>query len=86
MICLGTPQISPGSDDVECCAGVRGYSVSGLFLRIYPTGIVISELEYRGATTSPFGTPKGLRMPRQPELDAVLDALQDDFGGLGQGF
>jgi len=70
---------SAGSDDVESCAGLRGCLVRDYFLRIYPTGIVISELEYRAATTSPFGPPKGLRTLQQPRLDAVLDSLQDDF-------
>jgi hypothetical protein len=79
LICLGTPQISP---DQMMSQAAQDYAVTWFrdyFLRIYPTGIVISELEYRAGTTSPFGPPKGLRTPQQPGLDAVLDSLQDDF-------
>jgi hypothetical protein len=68
-----------GSDDVASCAGLPVTWFRDYFWRIYPTGIVISELEYRAGTTSPFGPPKGLRTPQQPGLDAVLDSLQGDF-------
>jgi hypothetical protein len=49
------------------------------FLRRYPTGIVISELEYVGRTTFPIEAPTPLRMPGQPRLNEVLDALSQDF-------
>jgi hypothetical protein len=49
------------------------------FLRKYPTGIVISELEYVGRTTFAIEAPTPLRTPGRPMLNQVLDALSQDF-------
>jgi hypothetical protein len=79
MICLGTPQMSPNKLQSEAA---QLYVVSWFrdyFLRKYPTGIVISELEYVGRTTFAVEAPTPLRMPGQPRLNEVLDALSHDF-------
>lgn len=60
MICLGTPQISPNKLQSEAA---QLYVVSWFrdyFLGKYPTGIVISELEYVGRTTFPIEAPTPL--------------------------
>jgi hypothetical protein len=49
------------------------------FMRKFPTGIVISELEYMGRTTSPSGSPTPLRTFSRPKLNQILDALAHDF-------
>jgi hypothetical protein len=49
------------------------------FMRKFPTGIVISELEYMGRTTSPSGSPTPLRTFGRPKLNQILDALAHDF-------
>jgi len=49
------------------------------FLGRYPTGIVISELEFMGRTTSATEAPTPLRTFGQPRLNAILDALAHDF-------
>lgn len=79
MICLGTPQMSPGPLDSQAAqlwivAWFREY-----FIRKFPTGIVISELEYMGRTTSPSGSPTPLRTFGRPKLNQILDALAHDF-------
>lgn len=79
MACLGTPQMSPGPLQSEAA---QLYVVSWFredFLRRYPTGIVISELEYLGRTTAAPGSPTPLRTFGQPRINEVLDALAHDF-------
>jgi len=49
------------------------------FLSKHPTGIVISELEYMGRTTSATEAPTPLRTFGQPRLNQILDALAHDF-------
>jgi len=49
------------------------------FLGKFPSGIVISELEYMGRTTSATEAPTPLRTFGQPRLNEVLDALAHDF-------
>ena len=61
MICLGSPQMSPSSLQSEAA---QLHVVSWFrddFLRRYPSGIVISELEYMGRTTSATEAPTPLR-------------------------
>ena len=58
MICLGTPQMAPSSLQSEAAqlhvvSWFREY-----FLRKYPTGVVISELEFMGRTTSATEAPR----------------------------
>src|SRR5262245_340439 len=79
MICLGTPQMSPNALQSEAAqlhvvSWFRDY-----WLRRFPSGIVISELEYVGRTTFPLDIPTPLRMPGQPRINEVLDALSQDF-------
>jgi hypothetical protein len=79
MICLGSPQVSPNNLQAEAAqlhvvSWFRDY-----WLRRFPSGIVISELEYVGRTTFPIEAPTPLRMPGQPRLNEVLDALSHDF-------
>jgi hypothetical protein len=49
------------------------------FLSKHPTGIVISELEYMGRTTSATEAPTPLRTFGRPRLNQILDALAHDF-------
>jgi hypothetical protein len=79
MICLGAPQMSPGPLDSQAAqlwivSWFREY-----FMKKFPTGIVISELEYMGRTTSPSGSPTPLRTFGRPKLNQILDALSHDF-------
>jgi len=79
MICLGTPQMAPSSLQSEAAqlhvvSWFREY-----FLRKYPTGVVISELEFMGRTTSATEAPTPLRTFGRPRLNQVLDALAHDF-------
>ena len=79
MICLGTPQMAPSALQSEAAqlhvvSWFRQY-----FLGKFPSGIVISELEYMGRTTSATEAPTPLRTFGQPRLNQVLDALAHDF-------
>ncbi len=79
MICLGYPQMAPSSLQSEAAqlhvvSWFRDY-----FLSRYPSGIVISELEYMGRTTSATEAPTPLRTFGQPRLNQILDALAHDF-------
>jgi hypothetical protein len=49
------------------------------FLRRYPSGIVISELEFMGRTTAATEAPTPLRTFGRPRLNQILDALAHDF-------
>src|SRR5262245_38797756 len=79
MICLGTPQLSPNALQAEAAqlhvvSWFRDY-----WLARFPSGIVISELEYVGRTTFPIEAPTPIRTPGRPQLNRVLDALSQDF-------
>ena len=79
MICLGTPQMAPSALQSEAAqlhvvSWFRQY-----FLGKFPSGIVISELEYMGRTTSATEAPTPLRTFGRPRLNEVLDALAHDF-------
>jgi len=79
MICLGSPQDSPTRLEAEA-AQLRIAQLFGAdFIRRYPDGIVISELEYMGRTTSAPNQPGPLRIPGSPRLNRVLEALASDF-------
>jgi len=79
MICLGSPQASPTRLEAEA-AQLRIVQLFGAdFIRRYPDGIVISELEYMGRTTAAPNQPGPLRIPGKPGLNRVLDALASDF-------
>lgn len=79
MICLGTPQMSPGRLDSEAAQLRIVEWFRAYFTRKFPTGIGISELEYMGRTTSPSGSPTPLRTFGRPKLNQILDALAHDF-------
>ena len=79
MICLGTPQMSPSRLDSEAAQLRIVEWFRAYFTRKFPTGIVISELEYMGRTTSPSGSPTPLRTFGRPKLNQILDALAHDF-------
>ena len=49
------------------------------FLHRYPDGIVISELEYMGRTTSAPNQPGPLRIAGRPALNRIMEALTADF-------
>lgn len=79
MICLGSPQISPTALQAEA-AELRAVEwFRQYFLARFPTGIVISQLGFMGRTTSPGASPTPMRMPGQPRLNQILDALSEDF-------
>jgi hypothetical protein len=79
MICLGSPQLAPTSLHSEAAQWQVVQWFREYFLGRYPTGIVISELEYVGRTTSAIEPPTPLRMFGQPRLNQILDALAHDF-------
>ncbi len=79
MICLGSPQMSPSSLQSEAAQLHVVNWFRQYFLRKYPSGIVISELEYMGRTTFAQEAPTPLRMFGQPRLNQILDALAHDF-------
>lgn len=79
MICLGSPQLAPTSLHSEAAQLQVVQWFREYFLGRYPTGIVISELEYVGRTTSAIEPPTPLRMSGQPRLNQILDALAHDF-------
>lgn len=79
MICLGTPQMSPGPRD-SSAAQVRIYEwFRQYFKQKFPSGEVISELEYMGFTTSAPSSPTPLRAFNRSKLNQILDALAHDF-------
>ncbi|MBO0912140.1 MAG: hypothetical protein J2P13_10130 [Acidobacteria bacterium] len=86
FVCLGEPQLSPDQMMAKAAQEFVVTWFKNYFLGIHPTGIVISELEYRARTTIPFGKDTGLRVPQQPGLDALLQALQDDFRNWSKNF
>jgi hypothetical protein len=79
MICLGAPQLSPSSLQSQAAQLYVVEGFSKYFLGKYPTGIVISELEYMGRTTSATEAPTPLRTFGRPRLNEILNALAHDF-------
>jgi hypothetical protein len=79
MICLGSPQMAPSSFHSEAAQLHVVNWFRQYFLRKYPSGIVISELEYMGRTTFAQEAPTPLRMFGQPRINQILDALAHDF-------
>ena len=79
MICLGAPQMSPSALQSEAAQLHVVEWFRNYWLRRFPSGIVISELEYVGRTSFPIEAPTPMRMPGQPRLNEVLDALSHDF-------
>lgn len=49
------------------------------FLRRFPGGEVIAELEHMGATTSAAASPGGLVLPGKPAISRVFAAMSQDF-------
>lgn len=79
MICLGSPQGSPSHLEAEAAQLRIVQLFRADFIRRYPDGIVISELEYMGRTTAAPNQPGPLLIPGKPGLNAVLAALASDF-------
>jgi hypothetical protein len=79
MVCLGTAQMSPGRLQSEAAQLHVMSWFRDDFLRRFPNGEVISELEYMGRTTTASGSPTPLRTFGRPRLNKVLDALAHDF-------
>jgi hypothetical protein len=79
MICLGSPQMSPNAFQSEAAELQAVSWFRNYFLGKHPTGIVISQLEFMGRTTSATEAPTPLRMFGQPRLNQILDALAHDF-------
>jgi hypothetical protein len=79
MICLGSPQSAPTQLEAEAAQLRVVQLFRADFLRRYPDGIVISELEYMGRTTAAPNNPGPLVIPGKARLTAVLAALASDF-------
>ena len=79
MACPGTPHIPPTHLESEAAQLRVVEWFRSYFTSRYPGGIVISELEYMARTTRAPNQPGPLRLPGQPDLSAVLDALTSDF-------
>ena len=79
MICLGSPQGNPTPLESEAAQLFAFQWFRADFLRRYPDGVVISELEYLGRTTAAPATPTPLRFPSKPAIDRILGALAEDF-------
>jgi hypothetical protein len=79
MVCLGTPQGAPAPLESEAAHLFALQAFRADFLSRYPTGMVISELEYLGGTTSAPSAPTPLRVPSKPAINRILDALAEDF-------
>jgi len=79
MICLGSPQSAPTPLEAEASQLRIVQLFRADFLRRYPDGIVISELEYMGRTTAAPNHPGPLVIPGKARLTTVLAALASDF-------
>jgi hypothetical protein len=86
MICLGEAQMSPGKWDSQAAQLWIVWAFREYFMKKFPSGIVISELEYMSRTTSAPKTPMGpsgplgpLQVPGRSKLNQILDALTLDF-------
>lgn len=79
MICLGSAQTPPTPLQSEAAELHAVNWFRQYFLAKYPTGIVISQLEFMGRTTAPTSAVTPLRMFGQPRLNQILDALAHDF-------
>ncbi|HEX5083639.1 MAG TPA: hypothetical protein VFY40_16445 [Blastocatellia bacterium] len=79
MICLGSSQGSPDSNE-SLAAQLKIVDLFRAdFTRRYPGGIVLSELDYMGRTTSAPNYPGPVQIPGNARLTAVLAALTSDF-------
>jgi len=79
MICLGSPQASPNHEDANV-AQLRAVELFRQnFMSRYPTGIVLTELEYMGRTTRAPISPGPLQLRGGGGINAVLEALTRDF-------
>lgn len=79
MICLGSPQSAPTQWEALAAQLKIVELFRADFLRRYPDGIVISELEYMGRTTAAPNHPGPLVIPGKARLSAVMAALASDF-------
>jgi hypothetical protein len=79
MICLGSPQSAPTPLEAEAAQLRIVQLFRADFLRRYPDGIVISELEYMGRTTAAPNHPGPLVISGKARLTAVMAALASDF-------
>lgn len=79
MICLGASQGPPTPLQSEAAELHAVNWFRQYFLAKFPTGIVISQLEFMGRTTAPPAAVTPLRMFGQPRLNQILDALAHDF-------
>jgi hypothetical protein len=79
MICLGSPQRSPTYLESEAAQLYAVKLFRDDFLSRYPGGIVISEYEYMGRTTSAPNDPSPIQFRGKPRLNQILEALSSDF-------
>lgn len=79
MICLGAAQDRPRGFEPEAAQLRMRDLFRADFLRRYPDGIVISELEYMGRTTAAPDAPGPIRFTGKPRVNAVMDAMSADF-------
>jgi hypothetical protein len=79
MICLGSPQTSPSRLEAEAAQLFAVAAFRNDFLRRWPGGMVISELEYMGRTTAAPNQPGPLLIPGNRALSRIMDALSQDF-------
>jgi hypothetical protein len=79
MICLGSPQAAPTHLEAEAAQRRVLELFRADFVKRFPDGIVISELEYMGRTTAAPNEPGPLQFPGSPTLSRVMEALTKDF-------
>jgi hypothetical protein len=79
MQCLGNQNIAPTWLESEA-AQLRAVEMfKADFLRRYPDGIVLTELEHLAATTIAPREQRGIQYPVRPGLNRVLQALATDY-------
>ena len=79
MVCLGTARLPADYQTGEAAQLWTLQCFRTDFLRRYPTGIVISELEYSGAWSITKGQTGPIKIPGKPVLSRIMDALAQDF-------
>jgi hypothetical protein len=79
MICLGDQGLSPQPLESEAAQLRITEWFRADFQRRFPTGIVISELEYMGRTKAAPDQPGPLQYPGRPALNRIMQALSADF-------
>lgn len=79
FLCLGDQNISPTYYEAEAAQLRIEQLYTPWFLSLHPGGIVISELEYMGATTFAPRSPGPLQFPGNPTLSMIMEALTTDF-------